>query len=281
MKKILVAINFSDQSAVIFRYAMKLAQHFLAEVDFAYIHTTAELVEENGRYYSESKSDYLKTAENRLDKFIESHYGKQYHEISINSHVRIGRVSEELPLLATILGSDLLISGKNLQRKFSFFEDTANSLISNCPCPVMTIPENSIYTSVKRIIYASTFLLEDCAAIFELQDWLKIYKGELECINISKDAAQLTKSKRKMAILEKLFPQSDISFRCFISDETMDIERYASFNEGDILCSLHKDRNMFQSLFHTSISKTLSGKSPRPMIVFHQHMLSSKLKEIN
>jgi nucleotide-binding universal stress UspA family protein len=211
-----------------------------------------------------------------LHAYIQAHYGKQYHEILINTHVRVGNVSEELTELAMVLGSDLLLVGKHYQKRFSFFDDTANSLISTCPCPVMTIPENAQYSFIKRIIYASTFLLEDCDAIFQLKQWLKTFNGELICINVSKDKSQLVTAKRKMAILERLFPQEDITFRCFMSEKSLSIERYTSLNEGDLLCSMHKDRNMFQWLFQPSTSKALANKSPRPMIIFHQHMLSSK-----
>ena len=276
MKQLLVALNFSEQSLVIFKYAMKLAQHFGANVDFAYILPETQIGEEQGKYYNKVKDQHVEKAESRLHEYIQSHYGKQYHEILINTHVRVGGVSEELTELAMVLGSELLLVGKHYQTRFSFFDDTANSLISTCPCPVMTIPENSQYCSIKRIIYASTFLLEDCNAIFQLQQWLETFKGELICINVSKDKSQLVLAKRKMAILERLFPQEDITFRCFMSEKALSIERYTSLNEGDILCSMHKDRNMFQLLFQPSTSKALANKSPRPMIIFHQHMMSSK-----
>jgi nucleotide-binding universal stress UspA family protein len=58
MKQLLVALNFSEQSLVIFKYAMKLAQHFGANVDFAYIVPETQIgeeeeeEEEEGKYYS-------------------------------------------------------------------------------------------------------------------------------------------------------------------------------------------------------------------------------------
>ena len=277
MKKILVAINFSEQSNVIFKYAMKLAQHFNATVGFAFVITETQLGEDKGINIDQLRSEYVEQSEEKFRKFIQAQYGKQYHKIAISTHIRIGKVSEELPDLALALDSDLLLVGKSYQRKFYFFEDTAGSLISTCSCPVMTIPEDTQYSTIKRIIYASAFLLEDCAAIFELQQWLNVFKGELICINVSKDETQLAKSKRKMAILERLFPQENISFKCFVSDEALAIERYTSLTAADILCSLHKDRSMFQWLFQSSLSKEMTYRSQKPMIVFHQHMLSAKI----
>lgn len=277
MKKILVAINFSAESPAIFKYAMKLAQYFGAEVDIAYVLPELQIGKERGKFFDQARSEHLQMAKEKLEKYVHSQYGKQYYTISVTTHVTIGKVTEEIPELAIQLSSDLLLVGKHIQRKFSFFDDVANSFISSCPCPVMTIPENAKFHAIKRIIYASSFLLEDCAAIFELQEWLKIFKGELICIHVSKDDTQLPKAKRKMSILERLFPQEDITFRCFVSKEDMAIERYTSLHEGDLLCSLHKDQNMFEWLFQPSLSKSLSDNSPRPMVVFHQHMLSIKI----
>ncbi len=260
MKKIIVTINFSEQSPVIIKYAFKFAQYFSADLDFVYVL---------------SKGDDMKMddAEEKLSQYINSYYAKQYHSIIVNTYVGEGNVSKVISNFAKQLKSDLLLVGKHYQNKFSLFGDATDSLISNCPCPVMAIPADTPFHSFKRIIYSSTFLLEDCMAIFELQQWLKVFKGELICINVSKNEEGLKVASRKMTILERLFPQPNISFRCMVSDEDMAIERYANLNEGDVLCTMHKDRTMFQSLYSPSMSKELARHSNIPLIVFHQHML--------
>ena len=274
MKKILVAINFSEQSSIVLKYALKLAQYLSAEIGVIYVLPQDKINRIKGKFTSDLKEANLKLALEKLDSFIASQYGKQYHAIPIDSYTRIGKASEEISEIAFSIKADLIIVGKHYQSSSSFFDDTADSLISNSPCPVMTVPDNEEFHPFKRIIYASDFLLEDCAAIIELQEWATIFKGEIICIHVSDNKEKLIKSKRKMTILRKLFPQENIKFRCFRANINKAIERYATITNADIQSTMHKDRNMFKLLFQTSVSKELSDHSSRPMIVFHQSMMS-------
>lgn len=278
MKKILVAINYSEQSLVVLKYAMKLAQYFGAELGVVYVLQEGEVKKIEGRYVQNLKEEHLRIAIEKLNLFVTRQYGKQYHSIPLDTYSRIGVASEEIADLAYCINADFIIVGKQYHSKFSIFDGTADALISISPCPVLIIPENGEFHSLKRIIYASDFLLEDCAAIFQLQEWITIFKGELICIHVSRDKKQLEIAKRKMAILTKLFPQENISFRCFIADVDKALKRYASITKADLLCTMHKNRNMFQSLFQSSVSKELSDYSKRPMAIFHQHMMTSKTK---
>lgn len=277
MKQILVAIDYSQHSSAVFKYSMKLAQHFEASVDFVSVVHKLKLSESNLIDKAKTKSDYLLSEEERLKTYIQNHYGKQYHSLQINSFVRVGSTSKEVAELAKEVGSDLLLIGNHYVRMNSFFDASSDSLMSFCPCPVMTIPEGAQYTAIKRIIYVSTFLLEDCAAIFELQEWLKIYKGQLICVNVSKDEYALQNAERKMEILKRLFPQESISFECLVADQEEEVENFTNLNEGDVLCSMHRNQDKLQWFLMPRKSRKNADSFMKPTIVFHQHMLSSKL----
>ena len=271
MKRILVGINFSEQSAGLAKFAFKLAQYFGAEVHFAYIAHETQILRKPIKNMAEVHESKKADAKNKLSKFAKINYGKQYHAVTLMLHVDINNAPEGLSTIAKQIEADLLIIGKHTNNHVDFFDDTAGNVISRVTCPVMTIPDKPEFHFIKRIIYASEFLLEDCAAIFEIQNWLDIFKGELICLYVSKNDDHHRIALRKMAILEKLFTDPRIKFRCIIANEEKAIERYASLSQTDMLCTMHKNRTMFQWLFQSSKSKELTEKARRPMIVFNQN----------
>lgn len=56
MKRIFVAINFSEQLLVVFKYAMKLAQYFGSTVDFAHVFPMSQIGEEPGKYFNQIRA---------------------------------------------------------------------------------------------------------------------------------------------------------------------------------------------------------------------------------
>lgn len=270
MKRILVAINFSENSPAIIRYALKLAQYFNVELGFVHVipNKSEGLQEVDQIEGSESKSIH-----EILDKFVSRFYTKQFHDIVVETHIRKGRPSKEISKLATSINADLVIVGKEFPHRPALFDDTTDSLLSLSPCPIMTIPTGADFHRIKRIIYASAFLLEDCAAILELQEWAIKFDGEIICIHVASDQPALEKAKKKMEVFKRLFPQKNIQFRCFLADVEMAIERYTKLSHSDILCTMHKNRNMLQKIFLPSKSKQLSDRTNQPVIIFNQDLL--------
>ncbi|MDF1698385.1 MAG: universal stress protein [Saprospiraceae bacterium] len=271
MKRILVAVNFSDHSPGLIRYALKLAQYFKVELGFVHVISYKSDGQQKVDKVDENKSGSIHEI---LDKYISRIYAKQFHDIIVETYIRKGKPSKEIAELATSINADLVIVSKEYPHKITFFDDTADMLISLSPCPIMTIPSGTEFHRIERIIYASAFLLEDCAAILELQKWVEKFNGEIICIHAAEDKHALEKAKNKMEVLKRLFPQDNIIFRCFIADIRKGIDRYAQLSKADVLCTMHKNRNMLQSIFSPSKSKKLSDRANQPVVIFNQNLLS-------
>lgn len=59
MKRVLVAIHFSEQSLVVFKYAMKLAQYFGSTVDLAHVLPLSQISGESGKYFDQIRAERL------------------------------------------------------------------------------------------------------------------------------------------------------------------------------------------------------------------------------
>ena len=103
MKNILVGINHSNHTPVLLRYALKIAQHFRANLTAAHIIKPgsfevsdvdlmdSKLTHEEIRL--EIEKHRLK-AEVRLDEVVQRSFGKEYSDLNINSIVELGIPSD-------------------------------------------------------------------------------------------------------------------------------------------------------------------------------------------
>lgn len=276
MQTILVGINYSEQSPLVFQYALRICQFVGAHLIVAHYldfdnDNVHKLVTEDGTDWREGREQVRVEAIERLEAFINKHRAKQYQAVSVQTRVDYGNAHEELRRLAKEAEVDLLILGKFTATRRSLFEDTPDRVISWTHCPVLLIPENFEYHGINRIIYASDFQLEDCDALLFLLPWTEVFKAELVCLHICRDQTERPAAERKMDILRRLFPQPQLQFRIIEAEVERGIDRYVALSHSDLVATLHQHRSFWKDLLGISISKSIASDVAVPMIVFRQY----------
>lgn len=275
MKNILVGIHLSEQSPIVFKFALRLAQYHAADLTVALILDSKDsevsniIVPQNGdrvAIYEAFRQQKIA----QLEAFMATYYGKQYHSVKVETEVRFGYTHEQLCHIAQEMNHELLIIGKFTKSRLSFFADTADKLINYTPCPLLIVPEDATFHAFKRIIYTADFILEDCAAILYLQQWLKVFDSTLIGLHICQTAEQQPAAEKKIELLKALFPQKNIDFRCIVASVTEGIDRYTTLSKSELIAMTHRDRGLWDSFFKASISKAIASDAQVPVLVFQQ-----------
>ena len=140
MKKILVAIDFSDASRKAEEYAASLAKLFNAEIHLLHAYYIPTPIGDAPGYLPLSMTDVQIENEAELQQEIEYLTG-QYH-INVAGYIKMGLASGVIKDLAAEIGADLLVMGmKGVGKTGGIFGSTVISCIRKTQLPLLVIPE--------------------------------------------------------------------------------------------------------------------------------------------
>nr|MBF0223387.1 universal stress protein [Desulfobulbaceae bacterium] len=141
VKKILVPVDFSDNSKKILKDAEKLALRF--EATLALIFVVQSFDDYSGFFVphmpiAQFQDDMLGSAKQKMDNFVEDNVSAGTACIT---QVSVGDVAEEIVGFAGSSKADMIIMGthgyKGLER--ILFGSVAEQVVKTAPCPVLTI----------------------------------------------------------------------------------------------------------------------------------------------
>ncbi len=141
IKKILVPVDFSENSKKILRDAVIKAGQLDAKVMVIYV------VEGLEKYaglsiphisFAELEKDLVRSATNKLERFLEDNMDPS---VAYESKVLKGNIVENINSFALGEGADMIIMGthgyKGLEK--TLFGSVAEKVVKTAPCPVLTI----------------------------------------------------------------------------------------------------------------------------------------------
>lgn len=276
MQKLLVGINYSEQSSHVLRYAFRIAQYLEAQLIVSYYldydnREVSDLGVKEDEDWREIHEAFRLKQLRKLKEFVKEHQTKQFHHIHVQVEVGFGSAHEELRRLAKREEADLLILGKFTANGWSLFLDTADKVIQWTHCPVLIVPEDFSFEAIERIVYASDFELEDCEALLYLLSWITAFKAKLTCLHICKRNSERFSAERKMRILKQLFPHDNIEFTIIEDDVEVGIDRFVDLTQSDLVVTLHRNRHFWASIFNKSITKAIVRDVKVPMLIFRQY----------
>jgi len=141
VKKILVPVDFSDNSQKVFESAVNVAGKFGAEVICIFVVQSFE--DYSGFFVPhmpivQFQEEMQGSAEKKMAEFLEENLPKG---LAGSSKVLIGDVGEEIVGFAAREGVDMIIMGthgyKGLERVL--FGSVAEQVVKTAPCPVLTV----------------------------------------------------------------------------------------------------------------------------------------------
>ena len=144
IKKILVAIDFSENASKIVDSAFFFANKLGAELSI--VHVVEGLDKYSGFVIphislGNLEQDLLKGAELKMEDFIDEHLAGKKTPVPYKYKVLVGDVGDELKKYAAQENCDLLIIGthghKGLEK--TLFGSIAEEVLKSAPCPVLTV----------------------------------------------------------------------------------------------------------------------------------------------
>jgi len=263
IKKILVPLDFSENSISALKYASALAVEPGAGIFILHVgdpntldHELHQNLNPQHIYELLCKEDYLKN-------------------IKTSFSIIDGNVSGLIADHARKIDADLIVMGTqgagNL--KESLIGTNTSTVISNSICPVLAIPKDAVFNQLMKVVVAVDIDKKEEKSILELVEYFKKLDVSILLTYVTDDHVS-SNDNVLSKLTEKLKEKSGyqkLSYKLIKSSKFMDgIEDFILNIEADMLVTLTHHRGILESIFDPSVTKKLSIHSTVPIFAVPQ-----------
>jgi nucleotide-binding universal stress UspA family protein len=270
MKKLLLPTDFSENARNAIEYAINMfgcenAEYILLNV-WAEPSTTADMLRSiNDLLEKQSIEDLTREEKYLRAKFPEKQLNiecrSDYGELSFV----INGISERENIDFVVMGT----KGASGLKKFFAGSNTA-AVVASVKCPVLAIPEKVNYKPPVRIAFAADYEeLENHYILSPLSDLCRQYGSELMIVNIQPEG-ELINADHAVSGIALHNVWEDISHDFFTIENSDIAEALSGFieeNDADLLVMVARQRNFFNRIFRSSVTRQMSMLAKVPLLV--------------
>ena len=159
-----------------------------------------------------------------------------------------------------------------------FGSNTADVIVKSS-LPVLAIPSEAKYASIKRVVFATSFLENDFQTLFQLTELLKPFNPEIEVLHVEERVEQPVLEhmmKEFSSQVKTNIPYKQITFKVIEgSNIEHALEEYVEAVKVDLMAVASRRKNFFDRFTESRMSKKLAFHSRIPLLVFHSFNKSS------
>ncbi len=141
VKRILVPVDFSENSNKILQYGIFVAKQFEAQIDVVFVaqtfHDYSEFFEPHMPII-QFEEDLVASARERMDSFLSENMDAS---MACDSNILVGDVAEEILELIHTLNIDMVVMGTHGYKGIEkiLFGSVAEKIVKMASCPVLTV----------------------------------------------------------------------------------------------------------------------------------------------
>lgn len=195
MKKIIHPTDFSENASKALEFAIRLSQKFNAELVLLNIGDIPMILNSSPSMTSFSKMEEEKEASiiEQLKSYVTNYRSNTDLIFKIQFIAKLNS-STAKGILEAIneADADLVVMGTKGQSKLKqiIVGSTTKALVTSAPCPVLAIPENTIFKEIEQIVCASDFDPNDIAAIKRVIPVSQAYNAKISVLHLFKNKSK-------------------------------------------------------------------------------------------
>jgi nucleotide-binding universal stress UspA family protein len=169
---------------------------------------------------------------------------------------------------------DLIMMGTRRKHESvdNFIGTNSTDVIQSTTVPVIVIPENSQFLTLKKIAFATDLKkISDLGSLDVLETIAYHYQAEVLVFHIEEPPFKISESdeKRMAEITEKLKRVPSSIRTCESSDIEQGIRDFVQKHDVDLLAMIPRRHNLFDRLFNKSLTRTIALDPEIPLLAFH------------
>lgn len=272
MKRILFPTDFSETATNAFIHALEFANRIEGELILLH---AFDLPVFDSQYFPENYMLIYESVELTQFEFFKDELPK-LHAIAQErnlSHIKMSHRLMDGNLLGTIERSiqedkiDFIVMGTEGEKSWTelFLGTRTTAVISDVDIPVLSIPAEAKFKTIKNIGFTTRFRPKDKPALKNVVEIAKKMDAKVKCLYVKTDASDV--SKETIKEWEAEFAHDPVEFNVVLSEEVKEsILDFILFKDIDMLIMLAYKHNFFKSLFHHSLTKDIAAHWDIPIL---------------
>jgi len=271
MNKIIVPVDFSQQSEYALKAAASLAVNHDAEILVVHmlelnrsLTSTPEIVDQEYTVF------LIKAAEKRLSEFLDKPYLKSVKVTPIIKHYK---VFSELNEIAEEHGADIVVMGSHGSEglKEIFVGSNAEKVVRHSDIPVLVIKNDHADFKIKRLVFASDFKLKGLKAFEKAKAFAELVSAELDLVYINTPYGDFLSTDDAYARINKFLAKAKLVDQVEIYNDysvEMGILNYSKANAADAIAISTHGRKGLAHFFSGSIGEDITNRAKIPVVTF-------------
>jgi len=277
MKTILVFTDFSINADYAARYALRFAQDIGANILLCNIFQVpaGEGSTDRDRWpmlaCEENSINDLGAQVAQLKSMLDREVPVDGFKPEITQYSQQGGLSNTLNVLARAKDILMAVISEHSADKISeyFATDHTWDIVDNAAFPVMVIPYQARFTPFRMMAFATAMNYTDISILQSLTGLACYSNAEILVANI-------TSGQKEEQAMEKFFNQipGKINYPKIIyyamegKDVATGIKKLSAHTDIDLLVVVHQKHNFLQSLFNGSVTKKITNRPGKPILIF-------------
>ena len=271
LKKIVVPIDFSENSEHALKCALRWTEKWDSEVEL--VHVIPPYVDgmnpESALVMAEQQNILMQSAEKNMQEFVAR---ASQNASRIKSVVLLGDPGLTICSEAEEAGADMIMMGATGIHGLldKLFGSVSSVVATHSKVPVLLIPVRTEEISLRKIVYASDYSSASLSNIFYIMRLAHQYDGRVDFIHVSHSPPEEESIKeiKLKQLLEEIHPSARYRFDIIDRHEVADaLYDYAAQQQADLVVTVHKSRDFWQRIVERSLSGKLAFEAKMPVLV--------------
>lgn len=271
MKKIIVPVDFSEQSEYALKVAASLAKKHGSEIFAVHmLELSAAIISTTEGLQQDQMLFLIKLSEKRFAEFLSKPYLKNIKVTPIIKHFK---VFSELNEIAKIHNADLVVMGSHGSDglKEIFIGSNAEKVVRNSEVPVLVIKDDIEDFKVEHFVFACDFKEENLPALQKANDFAKKLSAEIHLVYVNTPGDDFLSSSDIYARVSDFLNKAKVGKEVEIyNDYTVEkgILNYSKDINADILGIPTRGRKGLTHFFMGSIGEDVANHAKIPVVTF-------------
>jgi len=271
MKTLLFPTDFSDNSFNALRYALRFARFASSKV---IILNTFEMPHSHAGMLKSIKDIMRDDAEDGMSDIISKIESEKIAEgIEYETMIRDGNLVSQIKYVMEQEDVEMIIMGTKGASgiESALIGSNTVDVVKNVHIPVLAIPEKVKYKKIDRIVFAADYKrLDNHSRLNPVIEISKNSDAEIQFLNVSKDGVDHSDSEEAKKLSKFMGAVKHSYQHVKNSDIVEGITHYIDKHPTDLLVMIMRKHNLFNALFHSSITKQLAFQTQVPLLVIHE-----------
>lgn len=288
VRRILVPVDFSEESEMAARYALMLASYMKADIrlmhawfpvsseHFAWgeMYAMQADIESQMKAAETNAAEQLKFLQNSLKLQIKK---QKIRGVDVDFDLLRGNPADAISAVAHHYKPGLIVMGTKGRNRIQrgFFGSTTQLAISKGKIPVLAIPpayQEKPLAKTQRLLYVTNFDHTDFDSLSRLMAFVRPFNTKIYCLHIHKKGSTVVDEARMRSMRQHFnekYQRFDIECGLLQSEDALEgIETFIKVNQIDVLAITARKQNLLEQLFDPGLSRKLLLRSSIPLLVF-------------